>query len=71
MRQGAGDRGTRPLDEHEIAAMRAWLQSDGELAVAAACGLARLPVVRAAAGLGVHAGSRLAMRAALAARRGT
>jgi hypothetical protein len=62
------ERGTRPLEAAQASALKEWITRDGEAAVVEATGLSRFAVARLAAGLDVHATTRLAARSAMARR---
>jgi hypothetical protein len=62
------EKGTAPLSAADALAMKAWIERDGEVAVAEEVGLSRHALTRSASGLAVHAGTRRAVLAALAQR---
>jgi hypothetical protein len=63
------EKGTAALAQYEADELRRWFERDGEAVVVAQSGLSRLTLARAAARLAIHAGSRAAVRLALARRR--
>ncbi len=66
MKEPKGGQGRAPLDERESKALAEWMRAEGDAVVLAATGLSRQGLYRAAAGLSVIHGTRLAARTALA-----
>jgi hypothetical protein len=62
------EHGTRALEAEESKALCDWIGRDTERVVLDAIGLSRQTLARCAAGLQVHASTRVAARAALARR---
>jgi hypothetical protein len=60
--------GTHALEPADIEAIQMWIKKEGEPLVLDEVGVSRLALARCAGGLGVHAGTRLAVRSALARR---